>query len=302
MPHTQATDARLFYQQVGPAGAPDVVLIHGVTGNMAVWMLSGLLQKLSTQFRVTAYDMRGHGHSDTPDAGYTTRHMSDDFAALHEELGLGPAYVLGHSFGGAVALHAAERFADRVRGLVLSDPFVPALHYLQKDPRKWKGYLKYKINAATAGMFIGGDLWNLSAMLEQAANLSPRRRAMFVKRAGQGALDRLTRLHPTTCGVDVADPAGLEEPDLSGIECPAVCLFGEHSPFMPMGERLAELLPAATTDTVPKAQHFGFEENPAEFVDRVEKALCGMAGLEPTAPSKPLAAARSNVMTNSQQV
>lgn len=300
MPHTTVNDVKLYYQQAGPVDAPDVVLIHGITGNMAVWMLSGLVTKLARQFRVTVYDMRGHGGSDTPASGYTSADMADDFAALHTELGLAPAYVLGHSYGGAVALHAADRFPQKVKGLVLSDPFVPALHKLQRDPRNWKGFLKYKLNAAKAGMRIGGNLWDLSEMLQQAATLSPRRKQMFVKRAGQGALDRLVRLHPTTCGADVARVAGLTEEGIAGIRQPAVCLFGEHSPFMPMGNALAGLLPDASVDTVPDAQHFGFEENPAEFVDRVERAFCQMEGLTATAPTAALDHRRANVMTGAQ--
>lgn len=300
MPHIIANDVKLFYQQAGPVGAPDVVLIHGITGNMAVWMLSGLVPKLASQFRVTVYDMRGHGHSDTPATGYTSADMSDDFAALHAELGLAPAYLLGHSYGGTVALHIADRFPHLAKGLVLSDPFIPALRRLQKDPRNWKGFLKYKLNAAKAGMFVGGNLWDLSEMLEQAANLPEWRKKMFVAKAGQGALDRLVRLRPTTCGQDVAKAAGLTEEGIAGIQQPAVCLFGEHSPFMPMGDALAKLLPNSSVDIVPKAQHFGFEENPAEFVDRVERSFCQMEGLTPTAPSIPLEHERRNVMTDAQ--
>jgi pimeloyl-ACP methyl ester carboxylesterase len=300
MPHLDAGDVRLFYQQAGPVGAPDVVLIHGVTGNMAVWMLSGLIQKLASQFRVTAYDMRGHGHSDTPADHYTSADMSDDFAALHESLGLGPALVLGHSFGGTVALHTASRFPDLVGGLILSDPFVPALRHLQKDPRKWKGFRRYKDNAATAGMIIAGNLWDLKEMLHQAANLSPRRKKMFIDRAGQGALDRLVRLHATSCGADVAQDAGLTEDAIAQVTQPSICLFGEHSPFMPMGNALAKLLPNCEVDVIPKAQHFGFEENPTEFVDRVERGFCLMAGMTPTLPSKPLEQPRVNVMTDSR--
>ena len=48
--------------------------------------------------------------------------------------------------------------------------------------------------------------------------------------------------------------------------------------------KLIELLPNCEADIVPLAQHFAFEENPAEFIDRVEKHCCAMVGFEPTAP------------------
>lgn len=299
MPHAQAGNVELYYQQVGDPDGPDVVLVHGVTGNMAVWLLSGLMHKLAPQFRVTAYDMRGHGHSETPAEGYTSAHMADDFASLHKELGLGPALVMGHSFGATVALHAALAHPELVRGLVLSDPFVPALRHLQVDPRKWKGFRAYKRNAATAGMLIDGALWDLSEMLEQAANLSPRRRKMFVDRAGEGALQRLVRLRPTTAGADVAKIAGLTVEQIAEVTHPSVCLHGEHSPFLPMCRELARVLPNCETDVIPRAQHFAFEENPTEFIDRVERNFCLMADLAPSAPSAPLDHQRRNVMTDS---
>jgi pimeloyl-ACP methyl ester carboxylesterase len=184
MPFVELGNQKFHYQQAGPVGAPDAVLIHGVTGNLAVWMLSGLMTKLARQFRVTAYDMRGHGYSDTPPDHYTSADMAADFAALHSALGLKPAVVMGHSFGGAVALHVAQNFPDLLAGVVLSDPFIPALHYLQANPRKWKGFRAYKKNAATAGMAIAGNLWDLSEMLQQAASLTGWRKKKFIERAG----------------------------------------------------------------------------------------------------------------------
>jgi pimeloyl-ACP methyl ester carboxylesterase len=298
MPHVQLGDLKFHYQQAGPVGAPDAVLIHGVTGNLAVWMLSGLMAKLAKQFRVTAYDMRGHGYSDTPPDHYTTADMAADFAQLHRALNLQPALVMGHSFGGAVALHAAQDYPDLMKGVVLSDPFIPALHHLQANPKRWLGFRAYKKNAATAGMAIAGNLWDLDEMLQQAAKLSPRKKKMFIERAGEATLNRLVRLAGTSCGKDVAKLAGLTTESIADIETHCVCLHGEFSPFLPMCLALIELLPNCDKDVVPKAQHFAFEENPADFIDRVERHFCEMAGFEPTAPTVPLDHARRNVMTD----
>ena len=48
--------------------------------------------------------------------------------------------------------------------------------------------------------------------------------------------------------------------------------------------KLIELLPNCEADIVPLAQHFAFEENPAEFIDRVEKHFRD-GGFQPTAPT-----------------
>ena len=48
------------------------VLVHAVTSNLAVWLFSGVADALAADFRVTLYDLRGHGASDRPPAGYTS--------------------------------------------------------------------------------------------------------------------------------------------------------------------------------------------------------------------------------------
>src|SRR5262249_1826476 len=117
--------AALHYQQAG--AGPDVVLLHAVTANMAVWMVSNLVESLARDYRVTAYDLRGHGLSTATQAGYTSADMAEDFRRLHDALGVGPAYVVGHSFGGVVAMHVAATYPDRVAGVILSDPYFPGL-------------------------------------------------------------------------------------------------------------------------------------------------------------------------------
>src|SRR5262245_61546805 len=136
MPRISANGMKFFYQQTGQG--PDVVLLHGVTGNLAIWSLSNLMSTLAADFRITAYDLRGHGYSDTPPRGYTSADMAGDFRAIHEALGLGPAYVLGHSYGGVVATHAAALYPERVAGIVLSDPYYPALNRLESDISQWR--------------------------------------------------------------------------------------------------------------------------------------------------------------------
>jgi pimeloyl-ACP methyl ester carboxylesterase len=102
MPDVTVNGVRLFYQQYGEG--PDVVLVHAVTSNQAVWVFSGLPDAIAAAgFRVTTYDLRGHGMSERPPTGYTSAAMADEFRALHATLSLKPALLVGHSFGGSVA-------------------------------------------------------------------------------------------------------------------------------------------------------------------------------------------------------
>ena len=105
MPFCHANGLRFHYQQAGEG--PDVVLVHGVTGDLSIWFLCKAIQTLSARYRVTAYDLRGHGYSDVPPDRYTSADHAADLFALMDALGIARATVIGHSFGGAIAMHAA---------------------------------------------------------------------------------------------------------------------------------------------------------------------------------------------------
>src|SRR3954463_1586550 len=101
MPFVHANALRFHYQQSGEG--PDVVLIHGVTGDLSIWFLCKLMTDLAADHRVTAYDLRGHGYSATPPAGYTSADHAADLFCLMDRIGAGRARLVGHSFGGVIA-------------------------------------------------------------------------------------------------------------------------------------------------------------------------------------------------------
>lgn len=108
----------LHVQAFGPVDGPAVLALYGVTGHARRWqVLSGALPEL----RLVAVDLRGHGRSPwTPPWGIE-QHVDDTLATL-DALGLDRVPVIGHSFGGAVALHLARTSPQRVSRLVLLDP------------------------------------------------------------------------------------------------------------------------------------------------------------------------------------
>lgn len=118
MPHTTTTDVPLAYDEAG-TGGPAVLLLHGMRchrGHMAP-----LYSHLSRRHRVVSLDLRGHGESSVPDGPYTNEAIAADVVAVCDELSLDRPLVIGHSFGGSVALFAAVRRPDRFGGLVLLD-------------------------------------------------------------------------------------------------------------------------------------------------------------------------------------
>jgi pimeloyl-ACP methyl ester carboxylesterase len=278
MPRVTVEGMKFYYQQVG--AGPDVVLLHGVTGNMAIWPLSNLTTTLAADFRVTAYDLRGHGYSDTPPTGYTSADMAGDLVNLQRALGLGPMHLLGHSYGGVIALHAAVLYPQAIAGLILSDPYFPGLRHLETRVGAWTGWLEYKEQANRAGLEVSEEDWfDVGQLFQQTANLPPERQAMFRKELGLAALERLARLAATTCGDDVKAVAGLTEEAIRSVRHPSVALYGEQSPFLATCHYLAENLANCRAALVPNAKHRAHEENAAAYVALVQQHLRDMAGL-----------------------
>ncbi|WP_018297352.1 alpha/beta fold hydrolase [Corynebacterium lubricantis] len=100
---------------------PTVILVHGVGDNAAGW--SDLIASLRDDYRVVALDLRGHGHSPR----FSESDLADPFPVLVADLiavlaAEGPALVVGHSMGAAVAAEATNLRPELVRSLVLEDP------------------------------------------------------------------------------------------------------------------------------------------------------------------------------------
>lgn len=113
------TDAALHVHRYGdPSGAP-VVLLHGIAGHGARWRRTA--ERHLDSRHVIAPDLRGHGRSPHKPPWSVDRHVEDVLAVMDAE-NARRADLVGHSYGGMIALHVARTAPDRVRRLVLLDP------------------------------------------------------------------------------------------------------------------------------------------------------------------------------------
>lgn len=264
MPFTSINGLKFHYQQAG--SGPDIVLIHGVTGDLSIWFLSKTLQTLSETYRVTAYDLRGHGYSDAPPSGYTSADHAADLFGLLDVIGAPSASLVGHSFGGVIAAHAAVLQPGRVSSVVLSDPYFPALRHLE-DVSKWGHWQNFRQEAAEAGVMLSDEHWyDIGRFFDQVNHLSGEDLLKFRHAVGLPALNRLLRLGKTTCGEDTKVPAGLSAEKIEGITAPALAVYGEFSPFLATAEYLVDHLPQCRQAIIPGAKHRAPEENPEGFV------------------------------------
>ena len=110
-----ADGTRLHTEVFGPADGYPIVLAHGITCSLRVWHEQ--INELSGDFRVIAYDHRGHGRSGVPGGkSYSLDHLAADLdAVLAGTLAPGErALIAGHSMGGIAISAWADRFRHRV--------------------------------------------------------------------------------------------------------------------------------------------------------------------------------------------
>lgn len=106
---------RIAFEETG-TGSP-LVLVHGALCDGRVWQPQ--LDALAHEFSVISWDAPGCGQSDDPPESFRLPDYADALAGLVAALGLGAAHILGHSFGGALALELARRHPELVATLVL---------------------------------------------------------------------------------------------------------------------------------------------------------------------------------------
>jgi 3-oxoadipate enol-lactonase len=115
VPVTRARDIDIYYELHG-SGDP-LLLIGGLASDISQW--GWLTDFCAETHHVLAFDNRGAGRTDKPDAPYTIPMMANDTDALMDAVGMSRATVVGISMGGKIALDLALEHPDRVARLVL---------------------------------------------------------------------------------------------------------------------------------------------------------------------------------------
>ncbi|WP_040813672.1 alpha/beta fold hydrolase [Nocardia concava] len=120
VPVTASDGARLRVHAYGPADGNVLVLVHGWTCCLEYW--NPQINAFAGEYRVIAYDVRGHGESEAGTAPLTTDQLADDLADVLDAV-LKPgqrAVLVGHSLGGMTIQAWAGRYPQRVRRQLLA--------------------------------------------------------------------------------------------------------------------------------------------------------------------------------------
>lgn len=261
----RAGDVELFVEEVGPKDAQPTLLMHGGLGLDHTYLR--VFDRLAPDRRVIYYDHRSNGRSPaTPADGVTMSALAADAQALCETLDVGPVDVIGHSYGGFVALEMALRHPEAVRRLVLVDTFPGHTPEVGQQ-----------VMAQVAARQPGPEVFEVLNATESPASVEEQRTMfgkilpLYVHRVEVGALEAaLAEVRFSLEGGAVGDAAvsGWSVADeLDRIGAPTLVLCGRHDWIcpLPQSELLAEHIPDAELVVLDNSGHFPWLEEPEMF-------------------------------------
>jgi pimeloyl-ACP methyl ester carboxylesterase len=278
----QIGDLRIHYLERPGSGTP-VVLIHGLPGTAEDF---DAVTPLLTGHRTIAIDRPGFGYST---GGYVpfARQLST-IEALLRKLGVVRPILVGHSYGGTIALGFAERYPGQARGLVLVDAAAAGQHLGSFDEAQAHlvKFLQLPVIRQIANATFAQLLTTVSinkgdgeAFHPQPVNPAHRRRLLEIN-ATHGDLEAFAGEQLAANGViDGVDKR------LAVIAAPAVIVHGARDELVKpiYGRRLASALPDARLVVVPGG-HMAPYTHPASVAAAVEAVVAA-------APPRPAGAA-----------
>jgi pimeloyl-ACP methyl ester carboxylesterase len=248
----------------GGDGRP-VVLLHGLGGAAANWV--EVVPALAAAYRVLALDLPGHGGSDAPPLRAGMPWFADAVADALEAERVRGAIVVGHSFGGHLALHLALQRPDQVGALLLAAPsgirtrtrFVQAAIAASTFVRPGRLVARARGRYAARGWFRRAVFQPLFVSDADA----------FSERATLGFLSGQEE-HCNTAIAGRAMVADDPRPELARLRCPTLVVWGAADTQLPLDDAFeyARRL-RAPLRIVADCGHLVIGERPAAVLDGV---------------------------------
>lgn len=261
-----------FHREAG--NGPTVLCLHANASHSGQWR--GLADRLADRFRVLAVDSYGSGRTaDWPSDRTITLADEVDLVAPLIDAASPPAYLVGHSYGAAVAVKAALRHPEQFGALVLYEPTLFALvDRLSAPPNDVEG-----IRAAVAGAAEALDRDDSDAAA----------RFFIDFWMGGGSWDRMPAERKPPMAQSIRNVrrwahALMTEPltlaDLRALTMPVLVLAGGRSPrsSLAVAELLMETLPNVQRADFPALGHMAPVTHPEEVNVEIERFLRRVAG------------------------
>ena len=251
---------------------PVLLLLHGLGCDHTTW--TPVIDLLARRYTVIAPDLLGHGRSDKPRADYSVGGYANGMRDLLTCLGIDKVTVVGHSFGGGVAMQFAYQFPERTERLVLVasgglgpdvSPLIRSVSTPGFHPVMGVLTLPGVRHVGKAGLRTLARIpsWH-TRDLDEVAEIYD----SFKDPAARHAIRHVVKAVVDWRGqiICMADRAYLTQ------SMPMAVVWGEHDRVIPVDHaaRAAELAPGARVEVIPNAGHFPHKDHPQRFAKIVQ--------------------------------
>jgi pimeloyl-ACP methyl ester carboxylesterase len=261
---------RRAYRMAG--SGPAILLLHGLGCDSATWL--PVLPELAKRYTVIAPDLLGHGESDKPRADYTLGGYANAMRDLLTLLGIDKATVVGHSFGGGVAMQFAYQFPERTERMCMVAPGGLG--------REVTPMLRALTLPGASVVLAGATIAPLRPVVRTSLNLLARTGLPHTRDLGEvakvytllcnpGGREAVRRVTSTVIDwrgqiVRMTDRAYLTA------RLPVCIMWGTHDDVVPFAHTLVaeEHAPGARVATFDGCGHFPQREQPERFVQVLE--------------------------------
>ena len=273
--YAQVKKARLYYREIG-RGLP-IVVLHGGPDFDHNYLLPEM-DRLSRSFRLIYYDQRGRGRSgeNVQPEQVTIDSEMEDLEGLREYFHLDTIAVLGHSFGGLLAMEYATRHPNRLSHLILMNT-APASHddlmfFRQERRRKTPDDLEEMKAISSKVRYQEGDIETESDYYRihfKSAIRRPEHLEIVIKSLRVGMTPDSIRKARAIEGRLYEQTWSLSEynllPKLNQLTIPTLVLHGEYD-FVPLAcaIHISQAIPGSRLVVLKECGHFSYLECPDE--------------------------------------
>jgi 3-oxoadipate enol-lactonase len=268
-------DIGLYYEVHGDAvdnARPWLVFSHSLACDSGMWWPQ--LAEFARDYRVLAFDTRGHGRSDAPAGPYTMDMLADDAHGLMRALGIRNAHFAGLSMGGMIGQALTLRHPELVASLTIAD-----------SASRWP--------AEAIGLFAERAATALRSGMAPLVDATLAR--WFTPEFHKSDLNAVARVGDMILHTPVAGYVGCSEAiprinmteRLREITCPMLVMVGDRDPGTPvaMSRQIHDNAPGSELVIIEHAAHLSNVEQPVafnqtlrRFLDQVRATTSGKVG------------------------